>query len=134
MLAKCRINELACGTTLKCPLRPLRTIELMVLDLDMIPESSYIVASKDLLASRLGDEVVILSLSGGKYYGLNPLAAFVWNLLADPVKFSDLRQAVLDEYDVSDEQCTADLGKLLLDLKEEGLVMISENGRPEFPG
>lgn len=105
----------------------------MVFDLEMIPESSYIVASKDLLASRLGDEVVILSLKGGKYYGLNPLAAFVWNLLSDPVTFADLRAAVLNEYDVSDDQCTEDLGKLLLDLKQEGLVMISENGSPDFP-
>ena len=80
------------------------------------------------MSSRLGDEIVILSVSAGKYYGLNPLAAFVWGQLSDPVKFADLRSAVLSEYEVSEDQCTADLNKLLNDLRSEGLVDVMENG------
>lgn len=112
---------------------PFILLYIMVLDVEMIPESSYIVASQNLLASRLGDEVVILSLQGGKYYGLNPLAAFVWNLLSDPVRFSDLQMAVLEEYDVTAEQCAQDLGRLLQDLQNEGLIQISANGEANLP-
>ena len=93
---------------------------------EMIPQTSYIVASKDLLSSRLGDEIVILSVNGGKYYGLNPLAAFVWNFLSDPVQFDTLKSAVLSEYEVAEDQCIKDLTKLINDLQNEGLVSILE--------
>ncbi|NND72404.1 MAG: PqqD family protein [Rhodothermales bacterium] len=98
----------------------------MIAEAEMISEKAYIIVSKDLLSSRLGDEIVILSVNGGKYYGLNPLAAFVWGLLADPVKFNDLKMAVLQEYEVPEDKCVADLNKLIVDLQKEGLVSIAE--------
>lgn len=93
----------------------------------MISTSSYIVAAKDLLSSRLGEEIVILSVNGGKYYGLNPLAAFVWSRLSEPVRFDSLLAFVMEEYDVAEDRCIQDLSKLLEDLKSEGLVDVMES-------
>lgn len=85
-------------------------------------EESVVVASRNHLASQLGDEIVILDLDDGTYYGLNPLAAFVWELVQDPVSVEDIHLRILDEYEVDSGSARTDLLQLLHDLERLGLV------------
>jgi len=70
----------------------------------------------------LGDELVALDGRTGSCFGFNPVAATVWHNLDTPKTFDDLRQILLDEYDVTPEQCSHELQSLLDDLVEQGLV------------
>ena len=51
-------------------------------------------------------------------------ATSVWRRLAKPASFDQLRGALVGEYDVSEDQCTAELRGLLDDLVERGLIRI----------
>ena len=79
-------------------------------------------SGSDQVSCTVEDETVILHLKDGVYFGLNPVGAFVWNHLKQPQVVSELKRAVLSEFDVSDEQCEADLQELLSDLFNAGLV------------
>ncbi len=68
---------------------------------------------------------VILSLKSGVYYGLDPVGATVWDLIQEPKSLSEVRDAVLQEYDVEPERCEDDLRALLQELVEEGLVEVT---------
>ena len=74
------------------------------------------------MEAELGDELVALDADNGHCFGFNGVAAWVWRRLADPATFEQLRAGLLDEYDVSDEQCTSELQALLDDLVERGLI------------
>jgi hypothetical protein len=76
----------------------------------------------DLLSADIGDELVALDADAGHCYGFNSVAASVWRLLDEPRSFDDLKQALLDEFEVSEEQCTSDLHELLDDLVGKGLL------------
>lgn len=91
-----------------------------------ISQAATIVAVKDQVSCDLGDEAVILHCSGGIYYGLNPVGATVWRALTKPKTLCELRELVLQEYEVSPEQCSQDLDKLLDDLARAGLVEIHD--------
>ncbi len=81
--------------------------------------------SSRLVASDIGEETVILDYSGGHYYGLEGVGSFVWSLLAKgAADLPALCRAVVDEYNVSEAQCMADLRLLLDDLKKQGLVEV----------
>lgn len=73
----------------------------------------------------MGAEQAILQLDSGKYYGLNPVGARVWQLLAEPRKVSEILTTLLAEYDVPADRCRADLFALLLKLREAGLIEVS---------
>ena len=76
----------------------------------------------DLMEAELGDELVALEPERGECFGFNSVATFVWHTLKEPKSFTQLREALLDEYDVEREQCTRELKDLLDDLQAKGLV------------
>ena len=87
--------------------------------------SASAVATSDQLSTTLGDEVVILGLRDSVYYGLSRVGARVWELLQAPRRVDDLVATIVAEYDVTHEQASADLQRLLADLEKQGLVAVT---------
>jgi hypothetical protein len=86
--------------------------------------NSIVVASPDQVSCPLGDESAILNLNNTVYYGLNPVGSSVWRLLQQPKTVGELRDALLDEYDVEAERCESDLLELLEKMRAEGLIQV----------
>lgn len=76
----------------------------------------------ELLEADLGDELVALDVEGGTCFGFNSVATGVWRLLASPRSFGELKQALLAQYEVGEEQCEGELRELLGDLVQKGLI------------
>ena len=76
----------------------------------------------DLLEAELADEILALDPKEGACFGFNPVAASVWRRLEHPASFDDLRRGLLEEYEVSDEQCTEELEELMKMMIGHGLV------------
>jgi Coenzyme PQQ synthesis protein D (PqqD) len=87
---------------------------------------SVLVATKHQVSCALGDESAILNMDNSVYYGMNAVGTSVWNLLQQPRSLLDIRDAIVDEYDVTPEQCERDLLELLEEMKKEGLVELSD--------
>ena len=82
-----------------------------------------------LLEAELGDEIVTLDADAGRCFGFNSVATSVWRRLAQPADFGELRQFLLNEYEVSWEQCTEELQELMGVLIDQGLVRQADNGK-----
>ncbi len=78
---------------------------------------------------ELSDEVVVLSLMDGCYYGLSRVAAAVWCRIQEPTTVAEIMEGLIGEYDVSPERCTRDVLALLEDLTVRGLVIVSPADR-----
>jgi hypothetical protein len=89
-----------------------------------VPEQMY-KRAVDLMEAELGDELVALEPDAGNCFGFNSVATSVWRNLAQPKSFDELRDALLEEYDVEPEQCARELQELLQDLSEKGLVVVA---------
>ena len=87
---------------------------------------SVVVASKDQVSCNLEDEVAILHLGAGVYYGLDPVGARIWSLLVTPRSVRAIRDVVLAEYEIGAEQCEGDLVALLRELVEAGLIEVRD--------
>jgi hypothetical protein len=83
---------------------------------------STVVAARDQVSSDLGKEVAILDLKAGVYYGLDAVAARIWNLIQEPRTVNEIRDILLEEYEVEPERCERDLLALLERLAAEGLI------------
>jgi hypothetical protein len=99
-------------------------MEMMMSANTLFTESVKIVATQEQVSSELADEVVILNLTSGKYYGLNTVGASIWNLIQQPKTIAEIRMALLEEYDVTPEECERDLQSLLQELAENKLIEI----------
>lgn len=76
----------------------------------------------DLLEADVGNELVALNAEAGNCFGFNEVATTVWRSLVQPKSFDQIRDQLLDEYDVDVERCTSELGELLDDLVARGLL------------
>ena len=83
---------------------------------------SRVVASREQVSCDLGGEAAILNLKNSVYYGLDPVGARVWTLLQQPKSVKELCDAIVQEFEVTPEQCESDLFALLDQLMVEGLV------------
>jgi hypothetical protein len=97
--------------------------------MDAITLDSVIVASPDQVSCALEDEVAIVHVKEGVYYGLDPVGARIWELIRTPQRVRSIRDALLAEYQVEAERCESDLLQLLQDLRAAGLVAVSD-GEP----
>ena len=90
----------------------------------MFPPNAVIVAIPDQTSVDLEDEVAILHLKSGIYFGLNEVGAYLWRRLQQPASVAALEAAVLAEYAVTPEQCAADVQALLADLLAHQLIEV----------
>lgn len=85
---------------------------------------SIVSATPEQVSCPLGEEAAILNLKNTVYYGLNPVGARVWTLLQQPRTIAEMRDALLEEYDVEAGRCEADLLELLEKMRSEGLIQV----------
>lgn len=88
--------------------------------------NSVVVATKHQVSCALGEESAILDMQNSVYYGMNAVATRVWNLLQQPKSIREIRDAIVDEYDVTPEQCERDILELLDRMKSEGLIELAK--------
>ncbi len=74
------------------------------------------------MARRVDDEVVILDVSSGRYFGLNDVGACIWDRLEHDCAHDDLVDAVVDSYDVDRARASVDVADLVDQLVDRGLV------------
>ncbi len=80
------------------------------------------------VSTNFDDEVIIMETEKGLYYQLNEVGAVVWRMLQrTPSRLPDLVGAVTSEFEVGEEQCRADIVKLIGDLHAAGLVVLDES-------
>jgi hypothetical protein len=91
-----------------------------------LSDTSLITATQEQVSSDLAGESVILNLKSGVYYGLNAVGASVWNLVQQPKTLSQVRDALLEEYEVDGDVCDRDLRTILTELYEAGLIEVGE--------
>jgi len=78
------------------------------------------------ISGRLHDELVMMDLEQGKYFSLNPVATRIWDLLEKQMDSSEICSLLMDEYDVSSEQCVIEVEELLEEMGKMGLVLKHE--------
>ena len=92
----------------------------------LISDRSVVVAAADQVSCDLGGEAAILDLKSGIYYGLDPVGARIWSLIQQPKAVGDVREAILQEYDVEPDVCERDVIALLEKLVSQGLAEVTD--------
>ena len=87
--------------------------------------SDKVTIPTQVMARTVGDETVILDLATGTYYGLDPVGARMWQLMAEGQTLAAVCDALLDEYEVTREALEGDILRLTEELQAKGLVSIA---------
>ena len=85
---------------------------------------SVVVAAEGQVSCDLAEEVAILDVKSGIYYGLNAIGGRIWNLIQEPRMVNEVCQTLLEDYEVEPERCERELLALLQELAANGLIEV----------
>lgn len=84
----------------------------------------YIVQVEGNIVSDMDGEKVMLSIKNGKYYNLGEIGGFIWGCIQQPKLLTTVIKDIQTEYEVTEEQCKADVISFLEKLIKEKLIEI----------
>ena len=80
------------------------------------------IQNKTIVQSKIGEEVVMLDMESGFYFGLNSVASVIWGLLADEIGFEKLIDQLMAQFQVEQSICEADTLELLDQMLEKNII------------
>ncbi|EHQ89383.1 lasso peptide biosynthesis PqqD family chaperone [Desulfosporosinus youngiae] len=80
----------------------------------------------DIPSAVIDDEIVMMHIEKGKYYGLDPVGSRIWGLMENPQIVSSIVKTLLEEYDVDTMTCEQQVLEFINKLKDEELIVITD--------
>jgi hypothetical protein len=79
-------------------------------------------ASADALATRVGDEIILVHTETDQIYALNRTGARVWELLCGELDRAEIEAQLRGEFDVTRAELSQDVGHLIARLLESRMI------------
>lgn len=80
----------------------------------------------DVVDADIDEDKILMDMETENYFGLNPVAKRIWELLAEPLWVDDLIDSLIQEYEVSEGQCRSDVQVFLDEMRNKKLISYSE--------
>lgn len=79
--------------------------------------------SESLVSCRSGEDTFVLEVDSGRYLGMDSLCTLIWEfMLQEPRSFGQICDYVLQEFDVSVEECQAGVLDMVEQLLENKII------------
>jgi hypothetical protein len=85
-------------------------------------EDRLVIRRGELLEAEVDGELVALHVDSGTCYGFNGTATRIWAMTETPRRLSEIRDALVAEFDVDSATCEAQLTELVREFAADGLV------------
>ncbi len=79
--------------------------------------------SPDVAAEPTGDELLLLDLSSGSYYGLNPVGQLIWERLDGRTNLADIADDLAQRFAIDRQRACDDVDELVAELIARGLAV-----------
>jgi hypothetical protein len=86
--------------------------------------STKYIQNKKVIQSKIGDEVVMLDMDSGFYFGLNSVASIIWGKLEKPISLEEVINELLEEYNIDRQTCEYDTRLFLDQLFEKNIIKL----------
>jgi len=90
----------------------------------LISETTLVSRSSDVLATAVGEEVLMMAVDTGRYFGLDDIASDIWNRLERPCRFADLIDGLAADYAADRATIAQDVRKLLLEMAAQRILQL----------
>ncbi len=95
-----------------------------------LSDDSLVKASGDQVSSEVDGEAVSVNLKSGVYYSLNAVGSRIWQLVQETSSVREIRETIVEEYEVEAERCGRDVLRLLNELAAKGLIEVDGASTP----
>jgi hypothetical protein len=80
----------------------------------------------EIIAAEMDQDLVMVSIASGSYYGVSDVARAIWETIEHPKKVSDLIDDLTSAYNVDRSKCEEETLLFLRDLLTEHLLQVRD--------
>lgn len=80
--------------------------------------------------AKLDNELVLLNVETGIYFGLDEVGSMIWSLTADGEDEASIVEHILSEYDIERIQVETDVREFIKRLESKGLLLVDTTSNP----
>jgi len=80
------------------------------------------IQNKKVIQSKIGDEVVMLDMDSGFYFGLNSVASIIWGKLEKEMSIDEIISDLLNDYNIDKLTCEEETKDFLEQLLEKNII------------
>jgi len=88
---------------------------------------TVLVRDSEPMPTTVDDEVVVLSVRAGAYFGFNRIGSEIWNMLAEPRRVGQILDTLAQSHEVDLDTMTRDVTQFLQTLIERRLVRVVDS-------
>ena len=74
--------------------------------------------------SKTDENAILLNLNSGSYYELNDVAHLIVQNLNDFIGFNEIKEIIIENYDIEDDRCEKDILYFLQNLIERDFLEV----------
>jgi hypothetical protein len=87
--------------------------------------NSVVQRDPNVIGAEAGEDVVMVSIDKGEYYGVSEVAREIWQAIESPKKVSDLIDILVESYNVERSLCEKETLLFLEELLAERLLQVT---------
>ena len=84
------------------------------------------IQNKKIIQSKIGEEVVMMDMDSGFYFGINSVGSVIWQHLSEAIYLDDLVDKLIKDFNIDKKTCESDTIEFLNDLLGKGIIKIVE--------
>jgi Coenzyme PQQ synthesis protein D (PqqD) len=96
----------------------------------VLTAKSIVQRHREIIAAQADQDVVMVSVATGYYYGISDVARDIWNAIGEPKRVSDLVDDLTRNYEIDAQSCERQTLDFLQELLNEGLVQVKDGPTP----
>ena len=85
---------------------------------------NYYIQNKEVIQSRIGDEIVMLDVESGFYFGLNSVASVIWDMMKEEVGLEFMIPELMKKFDIDRATCELDTLELINQMVEKKIIRV----------
>ena len=92
----------------------------------MLTLNSTIQRNPEVIAAEADQDLIMISVATGYYYGVSDVAREIWDAIGSPKKISDLVGDLTAKYEIDSHSCEEQTLSFLSALLDEGLLQVKD--------
>ena len=92
----------------------------------MLTPTTILARNPEIIANAIDDEIVMMSIEEGSYFGLNSIGSIIWTELEEAKSIETIISILLERFDVEEKTCREETIAFIESMIKNKTLVITE--------
>ena len=89
-----------------------------------ISPNTFLSRNLEIITNEIDDEILMMSIEDGKYYGLNPVGSEIWKLIEEPKTLEEVIPALMEIFEIDEDSCRKESLEFIESMIKNNIILV----------